>query len=434
MAWCYLPDTASASVQAAADLTWVLDLPSRALPPPVMSNGTNTPDRPSSPGSAPDTCTPRRSGTMSKPSTHAHGAGSLTPCWQATPASRFPKRDNERARMTPATSGPTSHGSSANLATGCAGSSLKTSRDISVSALKPWSAPYSEWVSVLRLAYSRRKKQVRRMKGSGSSSWPTAKALTGGANSNRKARNAGGPDLQEAVENWPTPMAGTPAQNGNSAAGNSDFTRNAEDLAAQMWTTPQAHDVSPRGSGQVPTGKAGNACLARDAMNWPTPSALQDTKSDADLGAIRKRVRDRRQIGLAHFVQTFTPPDQRTWTPGVPPSIWRPISRQLFRCATSRIPQKSLRLWWRRGTWRKPKLNSWFVEWLMGWPPGHALCACSATAFIRWQQDMRGALSAMPTASAAWTWEPPMDDADKSTPVQMDLFGDQLESPQGLKG
>lgn len=33
----------------------------------------------------------------------------------------------------------------------------------------------------------------------------------------------------------------------------------------QQWTTPQAHDVTERGSGQQPTAKAGNACLARDA-------------------------------------------------------------------------------------------------------------------------------------------------------------------------
>jgi hypothetical protein len=37
--------------------------------------------------------------------------------------------------------------------------------------------------------------------------WPTPKAVTGGANSKRKDRGAGGPDLQEAVKTWPTPAA-----------------------------------------------------------------------------------------------------------------------------------------------------------------------------------------------------------------------------------
>ena len=68
-------------------------------------------------------------------------------------------------------------------------------------------------------------------------------------------------------------MAGTPAQNGNSAAGNSDFSRKAMELAAGMWTTPQAHDLTARGSAQVPTSNAGNACLATDAMQWSTPRA-----------------------------------------------------------------------------------------------------------------------------------------------------------------
>jgi hypothetical protein len=36
--------------------------------------------------------------------------------------------------------------------------------------------------------------------------WPTPKALTGGANSQRDSRGAGGADLQEAV-NWPTPTS-----------------------------------------------------------------------------------------------------------------------------------------------------------------------------------------------------------------------------------
>lgn len=33
---------------------------------------------------------------------------------------------------------------------------------------------------------------------------------------------------------WPTPMAGTPAQNGNNAAGNIDFSRRTEELARSV--------------------------------------------------------------------------------------------------------------------------------------------------------------------------------------------------------
>jgi hypothetical protein len=44
----------------------------------------------------------------------------------------------------------------------------------------------------------------------------------------------------------------------------------------------------------------------------------------------------------------------------------------------------------------------------MARPPGHELCACSETAFTRWQRDMRGALSQLPTASGALIWQPPI--------------------------
>lgn len=37
--------------------------------------------------------------------------------------------------------------------------------------------------------------------------WATPKTLTGGANSKRKERGAGGPDLQEQTRAWPTPAA-----------------------------------------------------------------------------------------------------------------------------------------------------------------------------------------------------------------------------------
>lgn len=76
----------------------------------------------------------------------------------------------------------------------------------------------------------------------------------------------------------------------------------------------------------------------------------------------------------------------------------------------------------KRDTYRKRRLNPVFVEWLMGWPPGHALCGCSATEYTRWQQHMRGALSAMPTASAAWIWEPPETAPDVETYEDVSLF------------
>jgi hypothetical protein len=55
------------------------------------------------------------------------------------------------------------------------------------------------------------------------------------------------------------------------------------DQQSQFWTTPQAHDVTERGSGQVPTSAAGNACLARDARTWPSPTSHDGRRPGADL-------------------------------------------------------------------------------------------------------------------------------------------------------
>jgi hypothetical protein len=293
---------------------------------------------------------------MSKPSTLGHTPAHSTRSSLDIPASRSAWPDSEKAKMMNGTYGRTSSGLSERSATNCDGVFSRTFPAILPSASKPYSMPYTDWVSGLRLAYSQRKKSALRMKDSECSSWPTAKAVTGGANSNRKARGAGGPDLQEAVK------------------------------------------------------------------NWPTPSAMQDTKGDAALGAIERREELGKQIGLAHRARQFPHPAPATAKRGLPSSEWRPTSRRLLRSVTSRVALTSLRRWLRRGNWRKRRLNPLFVEWLMGWPPGHALCGCSETEFTRWQLHMRGALSALPTASAGWIWNVPDDPETDDRPAQLALL------------
>lgn len=286
----------------------------------------------------------------------------------------------------------------------------------------------------------------------------------------------GSDDLQTATEKWFTPdvpNGGRAMPKGMSMSGRKeDGTKGQVGLAnqAQLWTTPQAHDVSPRGSGQVPTAKAGNACLARDAMSWSTPrvavgeytrdrgakgserltlegeaaqwgtprasdgekggpnqtfgaggtplpsqaanwptATTRDHKGSSETSLIRKDGKSRLDmLDMLDFAaeQGFSRPDPATIQRGLPSWQWRPISRQLLRSVTSHVALTALRRWLRRGGWRKRRLNPIFVGWLMGWPKGHALCACSATEWSRWQRHMRGALSALPTASAGWIWEP----------------------------
>jgi hypothetical protein len=71
--------------------------------------------------------------------------------------------------------------------------------------------------------------------------WATPKAITGGANSKRKERNAGGPDLQEQARlaTWPTPRAEDSESSGmRHGRGVADTLTAVSSLAA--WPTPNA--------------------------------------------------------------------------------------------------------------------------------------------------------------------------------------------------
>jgi hypothetical protein len=125
------------------------------------------------------------------------------------------------------------------------------------------------------------------------------------------------------------------------------------------------------------------------------------------------------RMDILHYraEQGFTRPAPAITADGRRCSPHAPISRPLW---ASMIASHG------RGTCRrilkgrsKRRLNPLFVGWLMGWPIGHALCACSGTEFTLWQQHMRGALSQLPTASGPWIWRP-RDAAQR--PVQMTLF------------
>lgn len=66
--------------------------------------------------------------------------------------------------------------------------------------------------------------------------WNTARATDGSNGGPNQANGALPADV--ALSGWPTPMAGTPAQNGNNEAGNNDSSRKTVALAG--WATPNA--------------------------------------------------------------------------------------------------------------------------------------------------------------------------------------------------
>jgi len=203
---------------------------------------------------------------------------------------------------------------------------------------------YEAWATSLKRDCSRRQRSVRRTFGRDSLSWPTPRA---GENENRMTKpspsqlaHKHGKALAAEAAVWPTPDANV-AQEGERAEtwlarrellrqkhrnGNGCGTPLA--MAAQMWATPQTHDVAPGDPARVGRygTEHGGRNLNDEAAAWPTRSRL--------------------------FLQA-----PRTPMPGAASS-------------------KSSRV-----------LNPLFVAWLMGFPPTWANpdCAIDQISFAAWE-------------------------------------------------
>jgi hypothetical protein len=301
---------------------------------------------------------------------------------------------------------------------------LKTLPGTSPSALKPFCESYGTWASRLRLAHSRRLKLVRRTNGSGGSAWPTATVTSQAQTAeNPTPRQTGGTTLAGAAERlWPTSRS---SESENRATRSSPSHGNGHGfllagLAGDVvgrWTTPQAHDATQKVNVRVRSAKP-YASLLREAVKWPTP-ASRDYRGENGAEHLTNGT------GRLHLDQLpnavaflFSRPAPATWPDGLRSSPHAPISRPLWgSMIASHGRAVSRRIL--KGRARR-RLNPLFVGWLMGWPIGHALCACSAMEFTLWQQHMRGALSQLPMASGPWIWAPPDDSPE---PMQIDMFG-----------
>lgn len=231
-------------------------------------------------------------------------------------------------------------------------------------------------------------------------------------------------------------------------AGNSDFTRKAEALALGItnWSTPKATDGAKGGPGQsygsggmppLPAQAAqwqtpvaddqmdrlrskinsrGESKLSAQAAQWPTPAA-QNWKGSSEASITWADGKSRMDILHYRAEQGFTRSARAIMPDGQRFCLHAPISRPLWAsmiASHGRVVSRRIL----KGRSRR-RLNPLFVGWLMGWPIGHALCACSATEFTLWQRQMRGALSQMPMASGPWIWRP-TDQAQR--PLQMDFL------------
>ena len=195
-----------------------------------------------------------------------------------------------------------------------------------------------------------------------------------------------------------------PAGNSDFAGADLRFTRKAEELALGItsWSTPKASDGAKGGPGQS-YGSGGTPPLPAQAAQWPTPAA-QNWKGSSPDSVTRADGKSRMDILHYRAEQGFTRPAPVTTQLGKQCFPHAPISRPLWASMiASHGRAVSRRIL--KGRARR-RLNPLFVGWLMGWPIGHALCACSATEFIHWRQRMRGALSQLPMALGPWIWRP----------------------------
>lgn len=98
--------------------------------------------------------------------------------------------------------------------------------------------------------------------------WSTPRASDGEKGGPNMAFGAGGQPLpaQAASASWPTPQAGTPAQNGNNEAGSTDFSRKIDVIEGLRETTNGARSGMTQNSASAQTEKRG--ALSPEFVFW----------------------------------------------------------------------------------------------------------------------------------------------------------------------
>lgn len=189
--------------------------------------------------------------------------------------------------------------------------------------------------------------------------WPTARA----EHSESCGNHPGATDsLTGATREWATPR--TITGGAESAQRKQELGRTESgggDLQAQvsMWQTPATDSFRSRGGD-----RKNEMGLDQEARLWPTPVANDDQKTPEAHLAMKKRMGERDGVQAFHPAPTTTKPGATCW------------------CGNPGCGLRS----------HKRKLNPWFVEALMGFPPDWTArhgCARLATPSYPPKRSMR---------------------------------------------
>ena len=238
--------------------------------------------------------------------------------------------------------------STCSIKAGLTPSSARTSRgtlqDRSPLPFRHWSG----WAAALRAEYSARPRPVQATAASGFSYWPTARTVTGGGESAERKKElgreqAGGGDIQAAVEHWETPSVAVTTGTRLTCGGDrsDELLLSGQAVAASAhWSTPRASD-GEKGGPNMSFG-AGGIPLPTQAAHWPTPLTADDGQKVTSTA---------HQTALCNFAVD--------WAKGV----------RAFAMTDLSLPDRSTPSGPKSSETRR-RLNPLFVEWLMGWPEG----------------------------------------------------------------